>query len=71
MFNLNDSVSHKLSGYVGKVFAYGHQMIDGAYYPTIRVKITHGLTTSQPMFVEDLVSLWERIEHTVGETFDM
>jgi len=62
MFNLDDYVSHKLSGYLGKVVAYGHQMVDGAYLPTIRVRIYNQLTTSQLMFVEDLVPLWERVE---------
>lgn len=61
MFNLDDCVSHKMSGYIGKVVAYGHRMVNGAYHPTIRVKITHSLTTGQPMFVEDLASLWERV----------
>lgn len=63
MFNLDDYVSHKLSGYLGKVVAYGHQMVNGAYLPTIRVKIHNHLTTSQLMFVEDLVPLWERVDN--------
>lgn len=62
MFNLDDYVSHKLSGYLGKVVAYGHQMVDGAYVPTIRVRINSHLTTNQLMFVEDLVPLWERVD---------
>ncbi len=67
MFNLNDAVSHKLSGYVGKVVAYSHRMVDGDYQPTIRVKVTHGLTTNQLMFVEDIVSLWERVEQALPQ----
>lgn len=67
MFNLDDTVSHKLSGYAGKVVAYGHRMVKGNYEPTICVRITHGLTTSRLMFVEDLVSLWERVEQTLKQ----
>lgn len=67
MFNLDDYVSHKLSGYIGKVVAYGHQMVDGAYQPTIRVKVTNHLTTSQTTFIEDLATLWERVERTLNE----
>jgi len=63
MFNLDDYVSHKLSGYIGKVVAYGHQMVDGTYLPTIRVRIHNHLTTSQLMFVEDIVGLWERVDN--------
>ncbi len=64
MFNLDEHVSHKLSGYAGKVVAYGHQIVDGTYQPTICVKVSH-IMASQHIFVEDLVSLWERVEQTI------
>lgn len=69
MFNQDDAVSHKMSGCVGKVVAYGHQIVDGTYQPTLRVRITDSLTTSQTMFVEDVVSLWERVEQNLNRTF--
>lgn len=55
---------HKLSGYTGKVIGYGHRMIDGAYQPTIRVNVTYSLSANRLTIVEDLISLWERVEQT-------
>jgi len=58
MVNIGDYVRHQGSGQVGQVVAYGHQIRDGIYLPTLTVRLTRGKRVSESNFVEDVSSAW-------------
>lgn len=62
MFNIGDRVIHKTTGQVGKVFGYGHQMVDGAYLPTITVRILEETNIHHSSFIEDLSCEWVQVD---------
>lgn len=58
MFNIGigDRVQHKKSGNLGEVLGHGHRIVDGAYLPTLKVRVDLG--TKIKTIVEDLSSEW-------------
>lgn len=64
MFNVEDYAVHLVTGCIGKVIGYGHQMIDGAYLPTLKVRVTQGTETTVGSFVEDIHSAWQELKET-------
>ncbi|MBC1235832.1 hypothetical protein VF14_16930 [Nostoc linckia z18] len=62
MFNVGDYALHQKTGQVGQVSGYGHQLTDGVYITTLKVKITKRQGTCQSTFVEDTYSTWTPIQ---------
>ncbi len=54
MLNIGDYALHQITGQIGQVFGYGHQVIDGVYITTLKVRVSkHKGTRRQSRFVED------------------
>ncbi len=62
MLQIGDFVSHHKSEYVGKVFGYGHQIVDGVYLPTLIVRLVEATAQARRGFIEDLSSAWMRAQ---------
>lgn len=62
MINIGDYAVHQTTGNVGKVFGYGHQIVDGVYLPTLKVRVSTGTEVNQESFVESLSSEWVLLE---------
>lgn len=62
MLNIGDYALHKRTGSLGQVVAYGHEILDGVYLPTIKVEIRNTTEIGQRTFVEDLSHTWELVE---------
>lgn len=58
MFQVGDCVQHQLTGSYGKVIGYGHEILDGVYLPTLKVRVLRNTGLSQKGFVEDLFDVW-------------
>ncbi|MBE8987176.1 hypothetical protein [Nostoc sp. LEGE 12450] len=59
MLNIGDYALHQRTGQIGQVFGYGHQVIDGVYITTLKVRVSkHKGTRRQSRFVEDAYSGW-------------
>ncbi len=58
MLNIGDYALHKTTGNFGQVVAYGHEIIDSAYLPTLKVEIVNDTGMRKRTFVEDLSSQW-------------
>ena len=62
MIRVGDCVLHQKTGHSGKVVGHSHQIADNVYLPTLLVRV-HGVKEQdQKGFVEDLASLWMRLE---------
>ncbi len=63
MFNIGDYARHRSMGYLGTVFGYGHQMDNGTYLSTLRVKIlSKNSEKSQVVIFEDVTTAWVKVE---------
>lgn len=62
MLNIGDLVLHQQTGHSGKIIGYGHQMLDGAYLPTLVVRVVEATELGSKFFVEDFSSAWTRLE---------
>lgn len=62
MLSIGDYALHKITGKLGQVVAYGHEILDSAYLPTLRVEIANDTRVGQRSFVEDLTSRWMPVE---------
>ncbi len=58
MLNIGDYAIHKTTGDCGQVVAYGHEIVDSAYLPTLKVELVSNTEMSKRTFVEDLTSNW-------------
>lgn len=58
MLNIGDYVLHKVTGKLGQVVAYGHEILDSIYLPTLKVEVASDTAIDQKTFVEDLTSQW-------------
>lgn len=58
MLNIGDYVLHKITGKAGQVVAYGHEILDSVYLPTLKVEVVSDTAINQKTFVEDLTSQW-------------
>ncbi|WP_138505261.1 hypothetical protein [Nostoc sp. PA-18-2419] len=59
MLNIGDYALHRKTGQVGQVLGYGHQLMDGVYVTTLKVRISKSQgTPRQSRFVEDTYSTW-------------
>ena len=63
MVQVGDNVLHQQNGYSGKVIGYGHEIRNGVYLPTLKVRVVQGKDQNHKGFIEeDLSSAWQRVE---------
>ena len=62
MLNIGDYALHKATGKLGQVVAYGHEILDNVYLPTIKVEVVSGTEIDESTFLEDLYNKWEPVE---------
>jgi hypothetical protein len=58
MLNIGDYVLHTTSGKFGQVVAYGHEIVNCAYLPTLRVEVVDETGMSKRTFEEDVTNNW-------------
>lgn len=63
MLNIGALVLQQKTGKIGQIFGYGHQIIDGVYLTTFKVKIVKDVEPNQKSFVEDLSSEWIALDY--------
>lgn len=62
MLNIGDYAVHKTTGKLGQVVAYGHEILDSAYLPTLKVEVVSDTGVEQRTFLEDLYNRWVPVE---------
>ncbi len=62
MLNIGDYALHKTTGKLGQVVAYGHEILDSAYLPTLKVEVISDTEIDQRNFLEDLYNKWVPVE---------
>ena len=62
MLNIGDYALHKTTGKLGQVVAYGHEMRESAYLPTLKVEVVNEAGIGQRTFVEDVSNQWVQVE---------
>lgn len=65
MLNIGDFAQHQITGLVGQVIGYGHEVLHGVYLTTLKVRESY--TQESPnrgKFVEDVYSAWMPAEVT-------
>ena len=62
MFQVGDFVQHQQTGCSGKVFGFGHEIVNSVYQPTLIVRVVRPADRNQKSFVEDLSSVWMRFQ---------
>lgn len=67
MLNIGDYAHHRSTGNVGKVVAYGHQIVDGVYLPTLKVEVqvVNERGKKKRIFIEDVFQEWMQVEQGV------
>lgn len=67
MLNIGDYAHHRSSGNAGKVVAYGHQIVDGVYLPTLKVEVqvVNESGKKTRIFIEDVFQEWMQVEQGV------
>jgi hypothetical protein len=66
MLNIGDFVRHLSTGDFGQVVAYGHEILDSVYHPTLKVEVVGNAQlqqTHRKMFVEDISTAWVLAEN--------
>lgn len=59
MLNIGDYVRHQMTGQIGQVIGYGHQILQGVYLTTLKVRASNShLIDNQSRFIEDVYSEW-------------
>lgn len=58
MFQVGDRVQHQQTGSSGKVIGYGHEILNGVYLPTLKVRVLRATGLNQTGFAEDLSEAW-------------
>lgn len=74
LLNIGDYACHRSTGNVGKVVAYGHQVIDSVYLPTLKVEVqvVNETGVKKRTFIEDVFQEWMRVDQggKLGEQTD-
>ncbi len=65
MLKIGDYVRHLSTGDLGQVVAYGHEILDSVYHPTVQVEVASDAGINRRIFVEDLSSAWVLVEEEV------
>ncbi|MBH8572367.1 hypothetical protein I8752_04820 [Nostocaceae cyanobacterium CENA369] len=64
MLSIGDYALHQKTGQLGQVFGYGHQIINGAYFTTLKVMLTtYQGNDDRSRFVEDVYSTWSKAQN--------
>lgn len=63
MFNIGDYVRHQLTGQIGQVLGYGHEMVENVYHSTLKVRLTER-KLDPDSFVEDASCMWTSVTST-------
>jgi hypothetical protein len=59
MLNIGDYVRHQITGQIGQVIGYGHQILQGVYLTTLKVRASNSQgIDNQSKFIEDVYSEW-------------
>ncbi|ARV60289.1 hypothetical protein BZZ01_18095 [Nostocales cyanobacterium HT-58-2] len=59
MLNIGDYVQHQMTGQIGHVIGYGHQILQGVYLTTLKVRASNNQgIDNQSKFIEDVYSEW-------------
>ncbi|NMG10026.1 hypothetical protein [Brasilonema sp. UFV-L1] len=65
MLNIGDYAQHQITGQIGQVIGYGHQILHGVYLTTLKVRAINGqIVNNQSRFIEDVYSAWVLAEFT-------
>ncbi|MGH8000803.1 MAG: hypothetical protein ACREPR_15580 [Brasilonema sp.] len=65
MLNIGDYARHQITGQIGQVIGYGHQILHGVYLTTLKVRaINTQIVNNQSRFIEDVYSAWVLAEST-------
>ena len=62
MLNIGDYALHKATGKLGQVVAYGHEILDSVYLPTIKVEVVSETEIDERTYLEDLYNKWEPVQ---------
>ncbi len=62
MLNIGDYALHKATGKLGQVVAYGHEILDSVYLPTLKVEVVNDTQIDERTFLEDLYNRWVPVE---------
>ncbi|QDL10197.1 hypothetical protein DP113_21840 [Brasilonema octagenarum UFV-E1] len=68
MLNIGDYAQHQITGQIGQVIGYGHQILHGVYLTTLKVQANNlqGVE-NQKKFIEDVYSAWIIADPTQGD----
>lgn len=59
MLAIGDVALHQKTGHFGTVVGYGHEILDGIYITTLKVRVTNFTDSNKRSFIqEDLCSVW-------------
>ncbi|MBE9053560.1 hypothetical protein IQ243_24775 [Nostocales cyanobacterium LEGE 11386] len=65
MLNIGDYALHQKTGQVGQVLGYGHQVMNGTYITTLKVRLKNQSGTRRyRRFMEDIYTTWVLAETT-------
>jgi hypothetical protein len=62
ILKIGDYVRHLSTGDLGRVVAYGHEVLDSVYLPTLKVEVFSNIKMNRRMFVEDVSSAWVSLD---------
>ena len=63
MLKIGDYALHQKTGQIGQVFGYGHQLMDGIYLTTLKVRVSKNKGSRRySRFMEDIHSRWVQAE---------
>jgi hypothetical protein len=62
MLEIGDYARHQITGLVGQVVGYGHEVLHGVYVTTLKVREIVNGSPERSRFVEDVYSEWVRVE---------
>ena len=58
MLKIGDYVRHLSTGDLGQVVAYGHEILDSVYLPTLKVEVINNTQINRRTFMEDVSTAW-------------
>ncbi|MUG94384.1 hypothetical protein F7734_19195 [Scytonema sp. UIC 10036] len=62
MLEIGDYARHQVTGLIGQVVGYGHEVVQGVYITTLKVRENSNGNSDRSRFLEDVYSEWVRVE---------
>jgi hypothetical protein len=62
MLEIGDYARHQVTGLIGQVVGYGHEVVQGVYVTTLKVREISNGSSDRSRFIEDVYSEWVRVE---------